>query len=186
MRGKKHKVIFLFSLLLFLSGCAVIAGKTEDDSDFMIPNSALHYEAIIEGEPQFSLTVEGGFYIWKTGNTWHVRIAKKESAGIKWPQVPEFSGSISIERGIPVRPVRINQGPFNEVRMYQDMVNFNFRPYNDVEGFDFKIKPYGNEYCITVDVMVNGIRRIDMVHLGWSRRIPDELPFRICLKSFTR
>ncbi len=181
MIGRKVLVIFL----LFISGCAIIAGKTENDSGFMVLDSPLHYEALVEGEPRMSLTVEGGFYIWKTGNTWHVRIAKKESRGLKWPEVPEFRGSIIIERGIPVRPVRVNQGPFNEVRMYQDRVNFSFKPYNDVEGFDFEIKPYGNEYCITVDVMVNGIRRNDMVHLGWSRRTPDELPFRICLKSFT-
>jgi hypothetical protein len=130
--------------------------------------SALAQADMFEGKPTFAEGVELGYYVWKEGETWHLRWTTKG-------QLRQFSGSVVAEGGelkslkrvdveterrvlYPGRAPRVVRGPRGRahvrggrapvvVAREQDKIEkdgdnkilFLTRTDDDIDGFDFKV-----------------------------------------------
>jgi hypothetical protein len=146
---KKLKIVLLLSALLALSVPVPAQGD------------------IFEGKPSFDQGTDLGYYVWKDGNTWHIRWTTMG-------QMRVFSGSVFAEGGelkslkridveterrvlYPGRPAHVVYGPRGRphlrggkapvvVKREQDRIEkdgdnrivFVARTRDDIDGFDFK------------------------------------------------
>lgn len=173
-----------------VTSCGTIAGVSESDSESTLTpsDSSFPYDQYIVGKPNQDMTLYGGFYIWKTGNSWHVRMAQKVDRPKLLQSVwPVITGSIKVENALTLDLKEQDLGAFDKVIYRRDTISFKFELRegfsHDIEGFDFKVQPKGPEYCITLDLMVDGIPRPGIVHLGSYMNLPESLPLTICLRS---
>ena len=187
------KFVVLMALLLTAGSCKTIAGVSEKGEEETPPpgfTSTFPYDRYVEGRPVLDLRAQGGFYIWRTGNLWSVRMARKiEPHPVLPPIWPVVTGSISVENALTVDVRRQNVNLWNDVRPKRNDIFFKFEIRDDIrghdiEGFDFTVKPLALDYCVTIELMVDGVPRPGIVHLGNFMHIPDTLPLRICLHSF--
>ncbi|MEW6109249.1 MAG: hypothetical protein AB1632_08830 [Nitrospirota bacterium] len=176
--------ITAFILCLFaITACSAILGPPDSGNDLPLipPEQTLSSERLIEGQPNISMMpVRGGYYVWKTGKSWHVRISKLEGPPTLYAPRPYFSGVIFVDNAIIQNVTKYNVDPFNDVRSSMKDISFRFELKKDIEGFDFDIKTLGVKYCITLDLRVNGNMTPKSVHLGRSMYMPDTLPVTIC------
>lgn len=187
---KDIRYIF-FGLLLLLfggpSGCATITGEPGPGDEIVIdPGAApMPYEQYVEGQPNINFRDMGGIYIWRNGNRWSVRLAKKpdipKDVRKMTPYEPLITGNIHLQNATSVNLAKQNVGPFNSVRMSSKGIAFSFDLKEAVEGFDFDALPTYPNYCITFDVRVDGVPRPGIVHLGQFMRLPEKLPLKMCL-----
>jgi hypothetical protein len=171
----------LIILFIFLGGCNFILGKDDSGTRPGEPGMVEPYDLYIEGQPDGALMrIEGGYYIWKTGNTFHVRTTGPERLRIT-PPVPVFSGIIHVDTGFVINVVRQNLAPFDEVRLSAHDLGFHIELKNDIAGFDFDIRPaFGSHYCLTLEPRYNAALDPRMVHLGRTMFIPRSLPLTAC------
>lgn len=185
-----HKHIHIIMILLLLAattGCATIAGVEEEPQPRPI-TSEFPYDRYVEGKPSMDFRAQGGFYLWKEGNNWHVRAAEK----LDRPRIPStfwpvMTGQISIEHAIISDLKRVSLPPADYVRQKRKEISFRFEfqdPYYNARGFDFTVRPTSLDYCVTLDFLVDGVARPGIVHLGSFMHVPDTLPIRICPRSF--
>jgi hypothetical protein len=177
-------LFILAAALFFVAGCNTLAGPP--DSEVMDSRAeALHtpqYDIYFEGEPTMSLlNIEGGYYVWKTGNTWHVRIAKPDRYRIDTAFSPVYKGSVRLERGRIFGVHNHNVDMRNEVHLKQNRIVFNFRLKNNIEGFDFNVQPVGGRYCVTFSLEKDKIFDPSIVHLGRTMFVPDRVPITTCV-----
>lgn len=174
-------------MLMLIPSCATIAGVNEEPLQRAV-EPGFSYEKYIDGAPGTDMRVEGGFYFWRTGNIWHVRLARKNirprSPGLTGPVV---TGSLQIRDAVVYEITRHGMGMQDDVRQKMNDIYFAFelredRP-GDVEGFDFRLRPTGLDYCVTLDLMVEGVPRPGIVRLGSYMHIPEALPLNICSHS---
>ncbi len=176
----------LFILLVFgVTACSTILGPpgSEPDGPFMHHPQSLPSERIVEGQPNLSLlTVRGGMYVWKTGNSWHVRIAQVYQPHLRLALPPAYSGTIRIDNGVIVNVSHKNVGPANEVsfRMNELFFRFELRKEKEVQGFDFQVQPTGIRHCVSLDFLYNGMSSPDLVFMGSSMYNPGTLPVNVC------
>lgn len=183
-----YKLTGLLIVPFLLGSCATIAGVDESGPE---PKSerTFPYDRFVEGKPNFDMRVEGGCYIWRDGNSWHVRIAKKldrpTTASIIGPVI---TGKIRVKRGLVANFSQQNVSTLNDVRYMKNNISFRFELRNDIgndiEGFDFTVKPTGLDYCLTFDFLTDGVPTPGIIHLGSFRHIPEEMPLKVCLHSF--
>jgi hypothetical protein len=183
------KIAVLLCCLSVMASCATISGVNEPGEPPESIETTFPYDKYVEGKPRVDLRLEGGFYVWRTGNEWSVRIAKK----IDRYRMPlnlgvVVNGRIEIENGITYDTKMQNLGPLDDVRQRRNDISFKFELRdnigNEIEGFDFKVRPTGMEYCVTLDLQVDGQARPGIIHLGSYMHIPETLPLKICLHSF--
>lgn len=94
--------------------------------------------------------------------------------------VPLFSGRILVEDGIISR-LRLSETTHQyEVRVRDHDIRFRFDGRVDLEGFSFEIQPSAVKYCMTFDLLINGVFVPEYVHLGRSMCRPKILPLDIC------
>ncbi|MDA8433171.1 MAG: hypothetical protein M0Z60_09450 [Nitrospiraceae bacterium] len=176
-------------LPLLVGSCATIAGVDESGPSPKAEQLS-PYDEFVKGQPNVDLRVAGGCYIWRDGNLWHVRIAKKPET----PQTisaigPVITGKIHVRDAFIADLNRQSLGPLNDLRYRRNNISFrvqlpNNNLDNSIPGFDFLVKPTGIEYCVTFNILVDGNKMPGIIHLGSFMHIPDELPLKICLHSF--
>ncbi|MHB8882895.1 MAG: hypothetical protein ACYC69_15465 [Thermodesulfovibrionales bacterium] len=180
------KQLLLITALSLLASCAAIIG---DDEPFPPGvESRFPYDNYSEGKPTSDLRLRGGLYIWRVGNFWSVRIAKKldraRSFSIAGPVV---TGTVSIDNGIVSGLKRQSRSPLSDLHLRANEIIFKFEMRDDmgsdIEGFDFRVNPTGLDYCATFDIQVDGVSQPGGIHLGRFLHNPDEVPVTICLRS---
>lgn len=178
--------VLIFAGLTAVAGCSTVLGPPDSESGGMEShthaNHESQYELFFEGQPnQGMLNVEGGYYLWRTGNVWHVRVAKSDRFRFDSSLNPVFTGEVKVEKGIVVNLSRHQVDVSNDVRQRKDNITFRFRLRNDVEGFDFSVKPFGVRYCVTFDLKMDQSNNPSIVHLGRSMFVPDKMPLISCV-----
>lgn len=179
------RTAFLVSIVA-LAACSTILGPPDSGDEFspFPPGTSLPYDQFVEGQPDPRLmTVSGGMYIWKTGDQWHVRIARVDKLEPQRTFPPVYSGTILIDNGFIAGISEQNVHPTHEVRVRMNEIFFRFELRSDIEGFDFRIQPKGGlGYCVTADFRFNGMPYPDLVRLGRSMYPPQSLPVTMCFR----
>jgi hypothetical protein len=183
-----YRLLCLVLLPFFLVSCATIAG-VDESGPTPKAEQTFPYDQYVVGSPNIDLRVEGGCYIWREGNNWHVRIAQKLGPQPLSVLQPVITGKIRVKHAFVADLNRQSIGPLNDVRFRRNSITFRVELRKDnfgdnVSGFDFTVKPTGIEYCVTFDILVDGNAMPGIVHLGSFMHIPDAMPLKICLHSF--
>lgn len=188
-KAEPVKCIVAIFILALVASCATLAGVNEpgEPPDFD-DRAALRYEKYIDGAPNSDMRTDGGLFIWRTGNTWHVRMARKHPRVRQIaPSGPVVTGGLRVDNAVVHDFVKHEMGPFNSVWQRINDIEFRFdlreETGRDIEGFDFKLRPIDLEYCVTLDVMVDGEPRPGIVRLGSFMHSPEMLPLEICSRS---
>jgi hypothetical protein len=177
------KIAFFVIWLSGILSCSTVLGPPGSGNELPPPppTSSLFLETIIEGQPDLSSSFDrGGYYVWKDGNFWHIRITRIDKPLDLYPDLPLFTGNIFVQGGIIFDLKKYNVGRYNDVRDRTNDITYRFKIKRDIEGFDFEIQPTDIEYCITLDLRVNRRSIPEYVHLGDTRHIPEILPIRVC------
>jgi len=191
MKTKLTQCITAFFLSALLASCNVLAGPPGSEYNLSSCDTAqsFPYDGYLEGQPTVDLRLTGGVYVWRDGNNWHLRVAKKWiRPQFVMPRDPVVSGSIIVDRGIVFNPRKVDVSPLNDVRFNKDEIafKFDFREGlgREVEGVDFTVKPLGGDYCITLDIRLNGVPQPGMVYFGRFSRTPENLPLTVRMRGF--
>lgn len=173
----------LFLICLFiLPSCKTVFGPPGSESDMPIPYPPhREYGLFVDGEPNKGFIVaEEGYYLWRDGNVWHIEANKRSRSMPLHADVPLFSGRILVEEGI-ISHLRLSETTHQyEVRIRGHDIAFRFDRRGDLEGFSFEIQPLAVKYCMTFDLLINGVFVSELVHLGRSMYRPKILPLVIC------
>lgn len=183
MRNQLKKIMVVLMFVVVSTSCNVILGPPGSESDYpdMPPVSSLPSDQLIEGQPNLNLiSINGGYYVWRVDNSWHVRVSKLEGPSTLYSNRPFFSGTILVDNGVIRNVDRTNISTVSKVQYTMRDINFKIEPKNNMEGFDFTINPLGARYCITLDLRVNGGLTPRFVHVGRSMYVPDTLPITMC------
>ena len=184
----EYRLNFVFILLvsLVIAGCSTVLGPPDSETGpddpqvFTAPTS--QYDLFFVGQPNPGMfTTDGAYYLWRDGNVWHLRVARSESFRFESSQIPVFTGVITVDKGIVVNLLKHQVDVRNEVDQKKDGIVFRFRPRNDVEGFDFSVRPFGVRYCVTFDLRKDQVGDPSIVHLGRSMFVPDRMPLTSCV-----
>lgn len=163
---------------------------------------------VFEGKPAFAEGVDLGYYIWRDGDTWHVRWTTRG-------QVRQFSGSVASEGGelkslkridveserrvlYPGRAPRVVYGPRGRghvrrgrgpvvVQREEDKIEkdgdnrivFLARTNDDIDGFDFKVDK--NVGALRFVLEIDGRQMPQRVELGRNNKKAERLPLRVRL-----
>lgn len=184
MKNISRNLFFVF-FILGLTACSAILGPpgSEPDGPFIHHPQSLPSERLIEGQPNLSIMpVRGGMYVWKTGNSWHVRIAQVYQPSLRYALPPVYSGTIRIDNGVIMNVVHKNVGPANEVRFRMNEMAFRFelRQEREIQGFDFQVQPTGIRHCVSLDFLYNGMPSPDLMFMGSSMYNAGTLPVTVC------
>lgn len=174
----------LISCIFATSACETLLGSEE--AGRMLPENppslSPPYDMLIEGEPALNLiTVKGGYYIWKTGNTWHVRVARTDTPNPLFLK-DVFVGNISAGGGYLTDLEKRNARFPDDLLLDPHNISFRFDVQGEVKGMDFRVKPVVSDYCIIFDLQINGLATPEFVRLGRTTVIPDATPLRMCFR----
>lgn len=188
---KRSEFILAILTLLVLTACDAVLGPPGSGDDILFPPpdsfshspESRHLGRFVEGQPNLNLMrVSGGYYIWKTGNSWHLRISRIEGPPTLYSRGPVFTGRIFVQDGVIFRldQHQISSRPFNDVQYTMNDISFKIEPRGTFEGFDFEVRQTGVRYCITFDLQLNYGIPSNLVHLGSSLYVPDIMPLNMC------
>lgn len=164
---------------------------------------------IYEGKPAFSEGVELGYYLWRDGDTWHLRWTTMG-------KMRRFAGSVSATGGklkslkridveterkvlYPGRAPTLRVGPRGRVRGYgtgrapvvatrdqdhmemdgNNRIVFNARTNNDIDGFDFKVDDVDR---LQFSLGIDGRPMPNFVEVGRNNDKPGHLPLTVILR----
>lgn len=184
---KLLKTLVVIPFITMLISCDLLLGKPdsrpiEPDLD---RDAAFSYETIIEGEPDsIHYSLYDGYIVWKTGNTFHVRIIKDQTSreNIK----VFYSGNIRIRNAIIDRPIEKYEARFSRIFEKEHDISYEFEFFSDERssdrGFDFSLTPLFMEYCVTFDLLINGVLIPDRIRLGSFFQEPEMIPPTVCFR----
>ena len=177
-------------------------------SALVLSPRALAQDDMFYGKPAFSEGVDLGYYIWRDGETWHVRWTTQG-------KLRRFSGSIIAEGGkleslkridvenerrvlYPGRAPRVFYGPRGRphlrggrapvvVERHQDRIEkdgdnriiFLARTNDDIDGFDFKVSEKVTSLRFTLEIDGQSLPR--QVEVGKENRKVPAIPFVVHL-----
>ena len=182
--------IFILAALLGLSSTDIAHGQT-------VP---------YDGRPTFSEREPLAYYLWREGNTWHLRWTSPRRAR-------RFSGSVSAEGGqlislkridsneetlmlrpnrmltVTVRPSTAGSAlgsgssamALDETRVKmegKERITFSARTNEAVDGFDFRASDVG---ALRFILQVDGKDMPSIVRIGRDNQTPSELPIVVTL-----
>jgi len=181
---KRGSGIFFIICLLTVAACDAVLGPPGSEPPMPSPMPSPPYDMFIEGEPgPGAITLKGGFYIWKIGNSWHLRVARTDIPRTTLLR-DVFAGSVSVENGFVVNLQLQNARPIDVVQTDQRNIGFRIEVERDIKGFDFRVQPgMGFEYCVLFQFQTNGLMDPQFVHLGRSMFVPNSLPIRMCFRQ---
>jgi len=97
---------FLLVMLsaLATASCDAVLGPPGSGEDIPFPSrpSAFGraYEHLLEGRPdQTAMRLRGGYYVWKEGDRWHIRVSRVEGPPTMYGPGPVFTGTVFVENG---------------------------------------------------------------------------------------
>lgn len=182
-------ILLLIVLLLAMVSCEIIAGKEGDmiEVEPMVHGSDFPLDQIIEGTPSPSMYVlNEGYIVWKQGDMFNVRIVKDRIPREYGDQV--YSGSVIVADALVHNVIETQTDPFDRVFAKEDEIDFEFRLHptetTTGKGFSFRVRPIMPEYCIILDLRLNGAALPGLIHLGRSFFEPQEVMPRICFREF--
>lgn len=181
-----HNFLLLFLITLVIAGCSTVLGPPDSESEDMnSPEFGTHnsrYDLFFDGRPNPGMfTTDGAYFLWRDGNVWHVRIARADRFRFDSSVTPVFTGEVKVDKGIVVNLVKHQVDISNNVDQGKDGIAFRFKLRNDVEGFDFTVRPFGIRYCVTFDLKIDQKNDPAIVHLGKSMFVPNTLPIMSCV-----
>ena len=176
---------------------------------FAIPVKAAAQLENYDGRPVFSEGTDLGYYLWREGDTWHVRWTTRgtmrnftgsvESVGGKRKSLKRVDVESETRVLYPGRPLRVVVGPRGGrrvvggrapvvVRREQDhfdkdgdqRIVFATRTDADVDGFDFKVDDKVESLRFVLDIGGNPVPRL--VETGRNNHHPGVLPLVVQLK----
>lgn len=181
----KHFVTGVCLLCLFgTSACDTVLGPPGSEPQLPAPPQVVSppYDMFAEGEPNpGTMVLKGGLYLWKTGNIWNLRVARTDMPNVLFRDV--FTGTIQVEHGFAVNVEKENASPPDDVRADISSIFFKFEVQRELKGLRFRVQPVGGEYCINLDVQINGMPDPRYVYLGRSMFPPNTLPLRMCFRQ---
>lgn len=161
------------------------------------------------GRPTFKEGRDFGYYVWREGDTWHVRWTTLGA-------MRRFSGTVTADGGDleslkridveterrvirPGRPPRVVVGPRGRARVAggrpplvatteqdriekdgDDKIRFNARTDDDIDGFDFKVDD--EVVRLRFALRIDGNSRPLDVEVGTGNRHPSGNPFVVSVK----
>lgn len=175
----------------------------------LVPSPAMQ-NAMYDGRPAFAEGVELGYYLWRDGDTWHLRWTTMG-------RMRTFAGSVSATGGklkslkridveterkilYPGRPAHVVRGPRGRVRGVRggrapvvatreqdhikmdgnDRILFNARTDDDIDGFDFKVDDVER---LRFHLEIDGRAIVaNLIEVGRNNEKPGELPLVVMLK----
>ncbi len=187
------KTTAIVVICLAMVSCAVIAGENEPEgvSSTAEMSRTFPYDRFSEGKPTLDLRAKGGIYIWRNGDFWHFRAARRmDRPRAMTPIGPVIAGRVTLKNANAVDMRKHQMSPFSTAVLRRDSIEFRIEQRDDIgkeiEGFDFRVRPVGLEYCVTFDITTDGVSKADEIYLGSSMQKPEELPLTICLHSSFR
>ena len=187
------KTSAIILICLSLVSCAVIAGENEPEGVSSTTEMAqtYPYDRFSEGKPNFDLRTRGGIYIWRNGDFWHFRAARRmDRPRAMTPLGPVIAGSVTMKNANAVDMRKFQMSPVSTAVMRRDLIKFRIEQRDDIgkeiEGFDFRVRPIGLEYCVTFTITTDGVPKADEIYLGSFMQKAEELPLTICLHSSFR
>lgn len=181
----KVKIFFIVFFCLAAAACDTVLGPPGYEpvlSDQ--PGVFMPLDTLSEGEPDANfITAKGGYYIWRMGDTWNVRVARTDLPHVTYPK-DVFVGTVTVERGFVANVMNQNVKPFDEVRSTPKDIVFRLETerQREVKGISFRIQPLSIDYCISLDLRINGMVNPRLVNLGRSLYVPDSVPVTICVR----
>ena len=175
----------------------------------LVPVQAKSQAEMYDGKPAFAEGTDLAYYIWRDGNSWHVRWTTRGAAR-------RFTGSVNSDGGklkslkridveketqvlYPGRPAHVWVGPRGRahvgggrapvtVTREQDHMEmdgdntilFNALTTADIDGFDFKVEEKVESLRFTLNI--NGAPRPQLVEIGKDNQKPGSLPLRVSLR----
>jgi hypothetical protein len=176
--------VALITCFLATTACETILGPSESQPPLPEnpPFLSQPYDMQVEGAPNLNLiTVKGGYYIWKDGNSWHVRLARTDTQPRNFPD-DVFTGTIRVEGGYITNVETQNVQFPDDMRPDPGNILYRFEIQRDVKGINFRVRPVISEYCITFDVHVNGLANPEFIRLGSAMVVPDTVPLQMCFR----
>lgn len=168
-----------------LEGCDTLLGvsKGEPESSDGPLSPSLPYDMIVQGAPGLNLTgLEGGYYLWATGKTWHLRVGRRNFPGRTAPY-DYFTGTIAMTGGYltALQPTS-NLQPPDDTTNTREAIAFRMQSMGEVKGIDFTVHPIQTQYCLDFDLRLNNSAHPSNIHLGSGMAPPAESPLRICFR----
>ena len=176
--------VALIACFLVTTGCETLLGPSEPQpplakTPLFLPPP---YDTMVEGEPNMNvITVKGGYYVWKVGNSWHVRVARTDVQP-RTLQQDYFTGSIIVEGGYLTNVQQQNVQPPDDLRPESKSVSYRFEVLGEVKGIDFMVRPIMTEYCVSFDLRTNDLENPNYVRLGSGMVVPDTMPLQMCFR----
>ncbi len=172
------------------------------------PSAAAQLD-MFDGKPAFAEGVDLGYYLWREGDTWHVRWTTKG-------KLRQFTGAVTAEGGelrslkridveeerrvlYPGRAPRVVYGPRGRahvrrgrapvvVEREQDKIEkdgdrrivFLARTDDDIDGFNFKVDE--NVRSLRFVLEIDGRQMAHSVEVGKNNRKPQSMPLVVELK----
>jgi hypothetical protein len=125
---------------------------------------------IIEGRPPFHPGLTESYWIWHDGGGWHLRTTTAVAQH-------RFQGVIYAANGGAITnlaPTRVEWG--DRIRVGVNGIEFDFETMGGSDGFDWRV----SSGCNTFDLMIDGVRRPGLTHVGAEGYNPGGVPFSRC------
>ena len=165
----------------------------------MLAPAPLIQSSVFDGRPSFSQSVELGYYLWRDGNSWHVRWTTKGRARTFAGSISATGGSLKSFQRIDVDSERKilypgrgrlltivvgaptpSAGRPPVLKMGDDgKLNFDALTENDIDGFDFEVEDVDE---LRFDLAIDGSALPNRIMIGRKNKKPSELPLIIVLK----
>jgi len=161
------------------------------------------------GRPEFREGSDLSYFVWRDGNTWHVRWTTLGQQRVFTGVVRATGGKIDDLKRVdvdaelkvirPGRPARLVRGPAGRVRgvapgrpavvatktedhitkVDDHLIRWNARAADDIDGFSFKADDVA---ALTFDLNIAGESRPRSVEIGRNNTHPENNPFTVRLR----
>jgi hypothetical protein len=173
------------------------------------PVGALQNPAAYDGRPTFKEGSDLSYFVWRDGNTWHVRWTSMERERTFTGTVRATGGKLQDFKRIdvdeelkivrPGRPARVVRGPGGRVRgvapgrgpvvagktedhiqkVDDRLIRWSAKADDDIDGFSFKVDDVA---ALTFDLNIAGRSRPAGVEIGRNNTHPEKNPFTVRLR----
>lgn len=139
----------------------------------MLPAASALARKKAEGKPAVAATAEG-VYLWHDAQGWHLRTAQPPRSQHSYQGVVRpFDGELSRQKATGAR-VKLDATSPKSIHFELESIT----PANSTggDGFDWD----GTAECMTFELRVDKLPKVDRVHVGASGESPSAMPFDAC------
>lgn len=187
-----------------LTVCSLVVAALLSVSTFASPSTQLF--RAYDGRPTFKEGSDRSYFVWRDGNTWHVRWTTLGQEHTFTGSVRATSGKITDFKRVdvdeelrivrPGRPARVVRGPAGRVRgvapgrapvvasrtddhitrVDDRLIRWNTRTDADIDGFHFEVD---GVTALTFDLKIAGTSNPTSVEIGKENVHPNGNPFTV-------